>query len=31
MEQTLTQNKEAIEAHLEMLGHAKGNFFYMRT
>jgi hypothetical protein len=25
MEETLAENGEAIEAHLEMLGHAKGN------
>ena len=27
MEETLAQNGEAIEAHLEMLGHAKGNYW----
>ena len=31
MEETLAQNGEAIEAHLEMLGHAKGNFSNLLT
>ena len=31
MDETLAQNAEALEAHLEMLGHAKGNCFDMRT
>jgi hypothetical protein len=31
MEETLAQNAHAIEAHLEMLGHAKGTSTIMRT
>jgi hypothetical protein len=31
MDETLAQNAEALEAHLEMLGHAKGTSMNMLT